>query len=74
MSREKSNITDKRHAPAVLGREGNQLPFEPFDLRRNRPRRRASCHGAKATICLGLGIVVKRPGATCSEAVEADSR
>src|SRR5262249_57242337 len=37
--------------------------------------KRTSCHGAKARICLGLGIVVNPPqGATCSDAVEADSR
>jgi hypothetical protein len=32
------------------------------------------CHGAIARICIGLCIVVNRPGATCSDAVEADSR
>jgi GAF domain-containing protein len=32
-----------------------------------------SSHGAKARICLGLSIVVNRPGATCSDAVVADS-
>jgi hypothetical protein len=36
--------------------------------------KRTSCRGAKARICLGLSIVVYRPGATCSDAVEADSR
>src|SRR5262245_34890542 len=35
--------------------------------------KRTSCHGAKAGICLGLSIVVNRPGATCSDAVKADS-
>jgi hypothetical protein len=35
---------------------------------------RHPCHGAKAGICLGLSIIVNRPGATCSDAVEADSR
>src|SRR5215475_9310719 len=35
--------------------------------------KRTSCHGAKARICLGLSIVVNRPGATCSDAVKADS-
>src|SRR4030095_14838229 len=36
--------------------------------------KRTSCHGAKARISLGLSIVVNRPGATCSDAVEADKR
>jgi hypothetical protein len=36
--------------------------------------KRTSCHGAKARFCLGLSIVVNRLGATCSDAVEADSR
>src|SRR5262249_59046448 len=44
------------------------LHMSAFDLERT------SCHGAKAGICLGLGIVVYRPGATCSDAVKADSR
>src|SRR5262249_366973 len=36
---------------------------------------RTSCHGAKARICLGLGIVVNPPeAATCSDAVKADDR
>ena len=39
------------------------LPFELFDRhRQTKPRRRTSCHGAKARICLGLGIVVNRLG------------
>ena len=29
---------------------------------KTKPRRRTSCHGAKARICLGLGIVVNRLG------------
>ena len=45
-----------------------QAKMSAFDLYRK------SCHGAKARICLGLGIVVNRTGATCSDAVKADSR
>ena len=42
--------------------------------RRHNPAH-ASCHGTKARICLGLTIVVnRRRRATCSDAVEADSR
>jgi cyclohexyl-isocyanide hydratase len=33
-----------------------------------------SCRGVKARICLRLSIVVNRPGATCSDAMPADSR